>query len=94
MNRVAILEEASNCITGDRAITYGNAKDNFANIAEVWNWWIRMKYKIDINIRPADVPMMMSLLKHARLANGDLHSDGYIDAAGYIALAGEIALEK
>lgn len=42
-------------------------------------------------IKPADVCVMMALLKIARIQTGRYKADSYVDACGYLALAGEIS---
>ena len=86
--RQDVLQIASDLIAGDRAEQHGDAKDNFALIATYWNAHLGL---IDI-IKTDDVPIMLSLMKIARLhGDGSKNMDNYIDVCGYMALAGEIS---
>lgn len=79
----SILQEAENLTNGDRQKAYGHPSVNFKNIADGWNWYLKMQYEIDINLQPQDVAMLMTLLKLAR----EVHlpkRDNLVDAAGYI----------
>jgi len=90
MTRDEIIENAKTLISGQRAIDYGDAKDNFERIASAWNWWLRTRLSSDLTSN--DVALMMALLKMARLRDNRLHEDSYCDLIGYAALAGEVAL--
>ena len=85
MNRTEILKKANECVMGDREQDYGNPENNFGLIAQLWTTYL------DTLITVNDVPMMMALLKIARIKSGRWHEDNFIDLAGYAACAGEIA---
>lgn len=85
MTRAEILDRAKKCVCEDRESQYGSPEDSFELIAELWTVYL------DYGLSPADVAIMMSLLKIARIATGRFKADSYIDACGYIACAGEIA---
>ena len=95
-----ILLKAQQCITVDRAATHGDAEDSFQTIADVWSWYLCNVGKDDIRLlpddplTPADVAMMMALLKVARICGNKTHEDNYVDLAGYAALAGEISMKE
>lgn len=80
-----ILDKAKIIINGERQGTYGNAEDNFANIAAFWSTYLNRE------ISSTDVANMMILMKVARNASGVYKDDNYIDICGYAALGGEIA---
>ena len=80
-----ILDKAKTIINGERQGTYGNAEDNFANIAAFWSTYLNTE------ISSTDVANMMILMKVARNASGVYKDDNYIDICGYAALGGEIA---
>ena len=88
MKRDEILDTAKALICGQRAQDYGDAYNNFSNIADAWTWWLGPRLKDALT--PNDAAMMMALLKMARLMNSRLHVDSYHDLAGYIALAAEV----
>jgi hypothetical protein len=87
MTRSEILETAHRYITQDRAATHGGAEDSFSDIAAMWSIYLEHP------VAPADVAMMMVLLKAVRFKNNPANVDNAIDAVGYSALAGEIASE-
>lgn len=75
-----ILEEAIK-VTEERQTSYDKPEDNFQRIANLWNVFLEdkgIKYKIN----PADVSMMMILMKVAR--QQWKHSrDNLTDLCGY-----------
>lgn len=94
MNRTEILKKANECVTGSRQQDYGEAENNFAIIASLWEPYLRFKCiegAFDICINPEDVAMLLALMKIARVTSGRYHEDNFIDLAGYAACAGEIA---
>lgn len=85
MKRAQVLEQVKHTILYDRQDMYGNPENSFADIAHLWNWYL----KPNEEIRPKDVAVMMILLKVARAKNCE-KLDNYVDIAGYAALAGEL----
>lgn len=85
MDKNNILDNAKTIINGERQGTYGNAEDNFANIAAFWSTYLNTP------IDSTDVANMMILMKVARNSSGVYKDDNYIDICGYAALGGEIA---
>ena len=86
--RSTILDTAKDLVTTDRAEQHGDAEANFTMIASYWNTHLGL---IDF-IKVDDVPIMLTLMKIARLHGDDTKNlDNYIDACGYMALGGEIA---
>lgn len=85
MNRTEILNAAANCISVDRAATYGDAMVNFTQIATLWSAYL------GINVNQVDVGAMLALFKIARAKANPAHDDSWVDGVGYLALAGEIA---
>lgn len=88
MDKNDILDKAKTIINGERQGTYGNAEDNFANIAAFWSTYLNRE------ISSTDVANMMILMKVARNSSGVYKDDNYIDICGYAALGGEIAAGK
>lgn len=86
MNRSDILATANEYVTKDRAATHGDAEDNFNRIAKLWN-----AYMGGDHVDAADVAVMLTLLKVARIRQNKCHADNWIDMAGYAACGGEIA---
>lgn len=87
MLRSDILSTAAECVTVDRASTYGAAENSFGLIAAYWS------AHLDTNVTAVDVAAMMALLKLARVKNNPGHVDSWVDLAGYAACGGEIATE-
>lgn len=85
MNRTDILFTASDYISRDRNTTHGDAERNFGMIAAYWS------AHLDTTVTPADVAVMMTLLKLARIKSNPAHTDNWIDGCGYLACGGEIA---
>lgn len=94
MKREEILDAAKEIVTKDRQATHGDAEDNFATIAAMWEAYIMSACiagdNYDLCINSEDVAAMMILLKVARVANNPEHIDNWIDIAGYAACGGEI----
>ena len=88
MDKNEVLDKAKTIINGERQGTYGNAEDNFANIAAFWSTYLNTP------IDSTDVANMMILMKVARNSSGVYKDDNYIDICGYAALGGEIAAGK
>lgn len=84
MNRSEILDTAKGYVTQDRETDHGSAESNFGMIATYWS------AHLDTNITAADVAVMMTLLKLARIKQNRAHQDNWIDGCGYLALGGEI----
>ena len=82
MKRDDILRQAETLINGARAADYGDAKENFQNIADLWSVYL------GTTVSPQDVAVCMIMVKAARLMTSD-KSDSWIDICGYAALGGE-----
>jgi len=74
---MSILTEAEELINGQRAIDYGDARENHQNIADLWSVYFGAKFS------PEDVAVMMILLKVARFMANGYHEDTVRDIAGY-----------
>lgn len=87
-----ILEQAAAIVDADREKTYGDPGKNLRAIAEMWEAWLRARGKLapDAFLTFEDVACMMSLLKHARLANDPKHVDSVVDSCGYLYLMDKI----
>lgn len=84
-----VLLTADRLIHGQRAQDYGDAKESFQNIAELWSYYLGHP------VLAADVAVMMALLKVVRIKySGHQDEDSFIDACGYIALAEYIASNR
>lgn len=88
MNREDILKTAANAISGDRHQDYGEARENFARIAELW------RPILGIDVTPEQFALCMVAVKIGRLGHTPSHQDSWIDICGYAALGGEIATQE
>ena len=82
MKRDEILQTAQALINGERASEYGDAKQNFQDIADLWSVFLG---------RPTtrqEVAVCMVLVKSARLMKSN-KEDSWVDICGYAALGGE-----
>lgn len=86
--RERLLQEAIVIVTNDRNTTYGEPEDAFQLIAEYWNVYLQARY--DITLEAADVPLLMALMKLARLTSNPHHHDSAVDVAGYMACLAEV----
>ena len=82
----SILDEAKDIIYGDREKTYGAPDKNLVAIAGYWSNHLLTRFGVYYDITGADVCIMMTLLKAARLGNDVTHRDSLVDAVGYLAL--------
>lgn len=85
MNRADILAAATSCVTRDRNRSYGEPENGFALIAAYWS------AHLDHPVTAADVAVMMTLLKLARIKANPACVDSWVDGAGYLACGGELA---
>lgn len=83
-HRAALLDEAKRLITQERQDIHGRPEDTFHLISEYWTVYLAHP------ISAADVAVMMTLLKVARLQKNPNHNDNVLDGIGYLALAGEL----
>jgi hypothetical protein len=90
MTRDEIIENAKTLISGQRAIDYGDAKDNFDRIAAGWNIIVE---NANGPITAKHVALMMDWVKTARLLETIDHNDSWIDKVGYSALGGSFDAE-
>jgi len=86
-DRAKVLDTAKGYVTKDRASDHGDMEANFVRIAALWNAHLGL---IDF-IKPHDVPVLMTLLKVARIGSNPKHMDNWVDACGYMACGGELA---
>ena len=85
-----LLQECVDVITGDRNRDYGDPWENHERTAEIFRWWIKSRFDVDIAIGALDVCMFNDLQKSSRLANSIDHWDSWKDKAGYCGNAGVI----
>ena len=81
---MSILHAADNIIHGDRQADYGDKRQNFTQIAMIWQGLLATKLAPGSAITPEDVASCMIGVKLARLAKSPDHIDSQMDVAGYI----------
>jgi hypothetical protein len=74
--RGSILEEARELVTGDRAASYGDAREDMERIAQLWS------VILGCHVEPWQVPACMIALKLSRLCHRRKR-DSIRDIAGY-----------
>jgi hypothetical protein len=74
--RGSILEEAREIVTGDRAASYGDAREDMERIAQLWS------VILGCHVEPWKVPACMIALKLSRLCHRRKR-DSIRDIAGY-----------
>lgn len=87
-----IAQRAADLVGGDRDREHGKKKQNFDNIAAMWNGYLGIRRDKAAPLDAVDVGHMMVAMKIARTQSGALNVDDYVDAAGYAACAGEVAI--
>lgn len=87
MKRAKILDGAKTVVT-QRQVVHGQPENSFGLIAAYWS------AHLDVTVTPADVTVMLTMLKLARIKASPEHVDNWIDGAGYLACGGELATEK
>lgn len=78
--RRAVLDTVSACVLRDRASTYGDAEDNFTDIAAIAS--VVLRGKLLEPLTASDVALFSCCIKMARLRNQE-HLDNWVDLAGY-----------
>lgn len=88
-SRANVLSAAASAVNGDRRAAYGEAKDNFDRIAQMWTILVGDSW----NFTATDVALFMAAVKLSRLYESPDHLDSWVDLAGYAALGGEIGTQ-
>ena len=90
VNRTSVLMTANDMVSKARQQDHGSFANNATMTAQYWNTHLGL---IDF-IKPSDVPIMLALLKIARIHENPSHIDNYVDTCGYSALAAEMSESK
>lgn len=85
--RAQLLDTAKQIVTRDRADTHGNPERNFGMVAAYWS------AHLDHPVTSADVAVLMTLFKLARLKANPGNLENWTDGCGYLACGGELATE-
>jgi len=86
--RSEILDTAKEYVTKDRAATHGDMESNLTTIAELWGVYLER------HVDPADVAVMMTMLKIARIKSNPSNADNWVDSCGYMACGGELSARR
>lgn len=89
-----ILERADATIHGEREDDYGNTRQNFIQIAMLFQGTLATKLQPDARITPEDVALLMMQVKIARLAKSPDHKDSILDIAGYAGCYDELQQQR
>lgn len=81
--RSEVLFTAEQIVSNDREKEHGDASDNWNSISGLWSSYL------GYTISPSAVPIMLMLIKVARLRQNKSNIDNYVDICGYAALASE-----
>lgn len=94
--RREILERIASCVCRDRQNTYGDAEDNFQNIADYWTLWLQQRGLLakDKEIDALDVAQMSAFIKTARKVGNPGYLDNWIDGGGYEVCGAGIVLSR
>lgn len=90
MKRADYLAKAEHTICRDRQDIHGKPENTHGLIAQYWSVYLSEETKREVLIDAADVAVMMTLFKIARMQVNPIHSDNIVDGIGYLAIAGEI----
>jgi hypothetical protein len=79
------LKRAEEIINGERQNHYGSPEDSFGLISTLWQFHLDNRTNTG-PLDAADVGMMMTLFKFARMYGQKWHPDNAVDACGYLAI--------
>lgn len=90
MNRATYLDKAKQTICHDRQDIHGAPENTHELIAAYWSTYLTHETSHPVALAAADVAVMMTLFKVARMQANWQHKDNIVDALGYLAIAGEL----
>lgn len=85
MNRAETLDAARHAVLQSRAAIYSPPENTFGLIADLWSALLGQ------DVTPAQVCLMLAVLKVARGWDNPGHADNWVDLAGYAACGAEVA---
>jgi hypothetical protein len=86
-----ICRQAADLISGQRDRVHGSKRQNFEDVAALWNAYFGVRLLRPIEAH--EVGVLQALFKIARTKHGERNPDDYVDGAGYMGCAGELATE-
>lgn len=91
--RAKVIDQVKQLVCSDRQATYGDAEDNFKDIADIIN--VVLKRKLAVPLDALDVSLISCAIKLARCGTSPRHVDNLVDLAGYgVCGAGIVESEK
>lgn len=83
--RQEVLDKVQDCVCKDRQNTYGDAEDNFSDIAAYMTLWLQQRGLLaqGKKLESFDVAQLSSFIKIARKAVNPRYLDNWVDDAGY-----------
>ena len=90
--RQDILNRVEQCVCHNRQTAYGDAEDNFIDIAAIAS--VVLRDKLTEPLTACDVAIISACIKLARIRNSPGHLDNWIDLAGYAVCGGGIVLAE
>lgn len=82
LTRAAILDQAKEIVTKDRAATHGDLESSFTEIAAIWS------VRLGVTVTPAQVCILMSDFKGVRAWHNPGHLDNWVDIAATLPVVG------
>jgi hypothetical protein len=79
-----LLEHAAKQVTNTKNKQHGDAMESFTFVAKLWSTYL------GADVKPHDVPQMMTFIKIARMKFGEYNVDDHVDAVGYTALTAKL----
>jgi hypothetical protein len=76
-------------IISERGINYGDPRESFTQIAEIWTTLLRGKLAPGQRVSASDVGLLMASLKIVRQANTHKR-DNLVDAIGYLTIVSRL----
>ncbi len=90
MEHKSILAEAADIVGNSRQDDYGDPTEDFSRISTIWS--VLLENKLQTELTPGDVAVMMIALKLSRATNKHKR-DNWVDIAGY-AQCGDMCTNK
>lgn len=78
---MAILDDAKEAVFGERQQAYGHPLEDFMRASKLMEAYLATRPQG--TLRAHDIPLMMILIKMARLMETPNHRDSVVDIAGY-----------
>lgn len=87
-NNPDILDQVDGIIS-ERGVNYGDPRESFTQIGEIWSTLLRGKLAPGQSVSPSDVGLLMAALKIVRQSNTHKR-DNLVDAIGYLTIVSRL----